>query len=140
MCSIGAGRKGGLRSEGTRNIVQAMQAVGVRRLICQTTLGVGESWGNLNLLWKTVMFRGLLRRAFDDHVRQEEIVRSSGLDWTIVRPGAFTDGERTGRYHIGFPGTDRSVELRISRSDVADAMLRMSKDDQFLHADPGLSY
>ncbi|MGB7416854.1 MAG: NAD(P)H-binding protein, partial [Thermosynechococcaceae cyanobacterium] len=45
LCSVGAGRKGMIRSEGTRHIIQAMEKASVRRLICQSTLGVDESWG-----------------------------------------------------------------------------------------------
>jgi hypothetical protein len=56
------------------------------------------------------MFGLLLRRAYADHVSQEDCVRESRLDWIIVRPGAFTDGDRTGEYRHGFPGqlTDRT--------------------------------
>jgi putative NADH-flavin reductase len=56
LCSIGAGRKGTVRSKGTRHIVRAMESAGVRRFICQTSLGVGDSWGNLNFFWKYIMF------------------------------------------------------------------------------------
>lgn len=140
LCSIGAGRKGGVRSEGTRNIVRAMEKAGVRRLVCQTTLGVGESAGNLNFFWKRVMFGFLLRDAFADHERQEAYVGQSGLDWTIVRPGAFTDGGRTGAYRHGFPSTDREISLKISRADVADFMLKQLADDTYLHKTPGISY
>jgi putative NADH-flavin reductase len=76
LCSIGAGRKGRVRSEGTRNIIRAMVGAGVRRLVCQTTLGVGESSGNLNLFWKHVMFGLLLRGAFAGHERRK---RTSGV-------------------------------------------------------------
>src|SRR4028118_121382 len=80
LCSIGTGRKGRVRSEGTRNIVRAMEGAGVRRLVCQTTLGVGESSGNLNLFWKHAMFGLLLRGAFTDHEQQEAHVRRSALE------------------------------------------------------------
>lgn len=140
FCSLGAGRRGTVRSEGTRNIVRAMEQAGVRRFICQSTLGVGESWDNLNVIWKYVMFKGLLRQAYADHVSQEDCVKQSHLDWTIVRPGAFTDGNRTGEYRHGFPGTDRSAKLKISRADVADFMLKQLTDDTYLHKAPSLSY
>ena len=77
LCSLGAGRKGTVRAEGTRNIILAMEKAGVRRLICQTTLGVGESRDNLNFFWKYAMFGGLLRQAYADHVLQENYVRES---------------------------------------------------------------
>jgi putative NADH-flavin reductase len=47
LCSIGAGRKGTVRSEGTRHIVRAMENAGIRRFICQTSLGVGDSGATL---------------------------------------------------------------------------------------------
>ncbi len=140
LCSLGAGRKGMVRSAGTRNIVRAMEKTGIQRFICQSTLGVGDSWDNLNFLWKYIMFRGLLRQAYADHVSQEDYVRQSHLDWTIVRPGAFTDGNRTGEYRHGFAGTDRTTTLKISRADVADFMLKQLMDDTYLHKTPGLSY
>ncbi len=140
LCSLGAGRKGTVRSEGTRNIISSMEKVGVRRLICQSTLGVGDSWGNLNVFWKYIMFGLLLRPAYADHVSQEDYVRQSRLDWTIVRPGAFTDGERTGKYRHGFPSTDKTAKIKISRADVADFMLKQLIDDTYLHKTPGLSY
>jgi putative NADH-flavin reductase len=140
FCCLGAGSKGTVRSEGTRNIVRAMEKAGVRRFICQSTLGIGDSWDNLNFLWKYIMFRGLLRQAYKDHVCQEDCVKQSHLDWTIVRPGVFTDGNLTGEYRHGFPGTDKTTKLKISRADVADFMLKQLTDDTYLHKTPGLSY
>lgn len=140
ICALGAGRKGTIRSEGTKNIIAAMQKTGVRRLICQSSLGVGDSRGNLNFLWKYIMFGLLLRAAYADHVLQEELVMKSGLDWTIVRPAAFTDGPRTGVYRHGFPEDAESLTLKISRADVADFLLKQLADDTYLHKAPGLSY
>jgi putative NADH-flavin reductase len=140
LCSLGAGAKGTVRSKGTRNIIRAMEKAGVRRFVCQSTLGVGDSWDNLSFLWKYIMFRGLLRQAYVDHVSQEDYVKQSDLDWTIVRPAAFTDGNRTGEYRHGFPGTDKTTKLKISRADVADFMLKQLTDDAYVHKTPGLSY
>lgn len=144
LCSLGAtlraGSKSPIRAEGTRNIIRTMEQVGVRRLICQTTLGVGESWENLNFFWKYIMFGFLLRQAYADHVQQEEYVKQSHLDWIIVRPGAFVDGDRTSEYRHGFPVTDRTLKLKISRADVADFMLKQLADDLYLYKTPAVSY
>lgn len=140
LCSLGAGAKGTVRSEGTKNIVRAMEKAGVRRFICQSSLGVGDSRDNLNFFWKYIMFGGLLRQAYADHVSQEDYVNQSRLDWIIVRPAAFTDGERTGEYRHGFSGSDKTAKLKISRADVADFMLKQLTDDTYLHKMPGLSY
>ena len=45
---LGAGAKGNVRAAGTKNIIRAMEKKGVKRLICQSTLGIGDSRGNLN--------------------------------------------------------------------------------------------
>lgn len=124
VVALGDGRRGGVREAGTRTVVDAMTATGVRRLVCQSTLGAGDSRGNLDLVWKHLMFGLLLRRAYADHQRQEEVVRGSGLEWTLVRPAAFTDGPATGDYREGFGPDDRSTTLKISRADVAHALLR----------------
>jgi putative NADH-flavin reductase len=140
ICVLGAGRKGNVRSAGTRNIISAMEKTGVRRLICQSTLGVGDSRGNLNFWWKYIMFGLLLRPAYADHVRQEEFVRASSLDWTIVRPAAFTDGERTGDYRHGFSPSDKTITAKISRADVADFLVKQLTDSTYIRKTPGLSY
>ena len=142
VCTLGSGQSltGTVRSEGTRNIIQAMQQIGVRRFICQTTLGTGDSWGSLNFYWKYIMFSLILRNVFADHERQEDYVRQSHLDWTIVRPGAFIEGERTGQYRHGFPGTDNTTQLKISRADVADFIMNQLSNQSYLHQTPSLSY
>jgi uncharacterized protein YbjT (DUF2867 family) len=133
LCAVGAGLRGGVRAQGTANIVAAMQRHGVSRLICQTTLGVGESWSNLNAWWKYAMFGLLLRAAFRDHVRQEAIVRASGLDWTIVRPSAFTDRAAEGPLRHGFSADERGLALVVLRAEVARFMLDRLADAESRH-------
>src|SRR5690606_17022379 len=71
FCALGDGSKGKVRAAGTANIIRAMNSSGVQRLICQSTLGAGDSYGSLNFVWKYIMFGVLLRRALADHNRQE---------------------------------------------------------------------
>lgn len=140
ICVLGAGRKGRVRAAGTRNIVRAMERTGVKRLVCQSTLGVGESSANLNFFWKHLMFGMLLKGAFADHVEQEEVVRESGLDWVIVRPGAFTDGAATGEYRHGFGPDEPGLALKISRADLVGFLLEQLENDVYIGKTPGVSY
>lgn len=140
ICVLGAGRKGVVRAEGTRNIIRAMEKAGIKRFICQSTLGAGDSRANLNFFWKRIMFGWLLKEAFKDHELQEQYVRQSKLDWIIVRPGAFTDGKATGNFRHGFAPHDRSIKLKISRADVAMFLLMQLDSDDYLRKTPGLSY
>ncbi|WP_040796101.1 NAD(P)-dependent oxidoreductase [Nocardia higoensis] len=129
VVALGSGRAAGVREAGTRTAIEAMRDSGVRRLVCLSTLGAGESRANLNFVWKYVMFGLLLRRAYADHLRQEEVVRASGLDWTLIRPSAYTDGPYTGEYRYGFGSDATGLTLKVSRADVADALLRAVTDD-----------
>lgn len=142
IIALGSGknRTSLVRSEGTKHIIAAMKTNGVQRLICQSTLGTYESNENLNFFWKHIMFGWYLRQVLEDHELQEKHVQESGLDWTIVRPGAFTDGEKTENYLHGFSAKDKSVKLKISRADVADFILKQLGDLSYLHKTPGISY
>lgn len=142
LCALGkpATSPGTVRSQGTRNIVRAMASGGPRRLIVQSTIGIADTRPLLPALYRYLLVPTLLRRTFAEHERQEAAVRSSQLDWTIVRAGALTDGERTGRYRHGFPPTDRSLSFEISRADVADFTLGLLADGTYLRESPAVSY
>lgn len=140
LCALGAGRKGKVRAEGTRNITKAMETLGIKRFICQTTLGVGDSRANLNFFWKYIMFGWFLKEAYKDHQLQEKYIKDSTLDWTIVRPAAFTDGKATGNYRHGFSASDTTLKLKISRADVAMFMLTQLSTNEYVRKTPGLSY
>lgn len=131
---------GNLRSAGTANIVNAMNVCGVDRLICQTTLGAGDSVDNLNFLWRYIYFGIILRFVMKDHNVQEDIVRKSGLDWTIVRPSAFTDEKGSNSYKSNFPSSYKGLLLKIPRIEVADFMLKSLNDRSSYFQSPGISY
>ena len=88
-------------SMGTQNIVQGMQTEGgAQRLIVVTSLGVGDSADQVPFFFKMLM-KTALRGAMADKEKQEAIVRESGLEWIIVRPGGLTDDPATGKYRVG---------------------------------------
>jgi putative NADH-flavin reductase len=60
---------------------------------------------------------------YADAAAMEEVIRSSGLDWTLVRPPRLTDGPRTTRYRVTFDQNVRGGR-RVGRADVAALMLR----------------
>lgn len=140
LIALGAGRKGGVRAQGTKHIIDAMECHNVRRLVCQTTLGAGDSHKHLNFFWKHIMFGWLLKQDMADHEEQEAFIQQSNLDWTTIRPAAFTDGPATGDYKLGFPSSESGLALKISRADVASVMLQQMTTDTYLHKSPGLSY
>ena len=128
-----------LFSDSTGVLIPAMKQAGVKRLISVTGFGAGESRSRVGCL-ASIPFRLVLGRVYDDKSAQERLIRQSGLDWIIARPGALTDGPRTGVYRHGFPVTEKGPRLKISRADVADFMLKQLTSDEYLGQTPGLSY
>jgi putative NADH-flavin reductase len=61
------------------------------------------------------------------------------LDFTIVRPSAFTDGEVTRNYNVGFDGNYKKLSLKISRADVADFMLQQLANKEYLKSAVSIS-
>ena len=141
LCALGTRviRKNTIQSDGTRNIVQGMKKNGVKRLVVETSLDVGDSRGQLGFFFAHVIRATFLRNIFEDKELQERIVRESQLDWIIVRPAMLTDGPQTGKYRSGFSAADK-ITRKISRADVADFMLKQATSNEFLRQTPGLSY
>jgi putative NADH-flavin reductase len=124
-----------LFSQSTRILVDAMQAAGVQRLIAVTGLGAGDSRGHGGFLYDAVAFPLLLKRVYDDKDVQEWIIRSSGLEWTIVRPGLLTDRPATGQYRVLTKSKDWRFGL-ISRADVANFLVRQIDDRALIGSTP----
>ena len=110
-------------SEGTRTTIEAMKRNRVSRLVVITGIGAGESRGHGGFLYDWLGLPFVVGAIYADKDRQEEIVKASGLDWTIIRPTLLTNGPRTGTYRVvtdltGFRGG------RISRADCAECIMR----------------
>lgn len=127
-------------SDGTRNILHAMEKVGVKRFVCESSLGIGDSKGQLGPLYNYVLIPLLLRNIFADKEVQEKLIRESPLNWVIVRPARLTNGPHTGEYRSGFAAGAKSIQAKISRADVADFMLRQLTSNDYLRKTPGISY
>jgi putative NADH-flavin reductase len=128
-----------LLSEGTKNTIHAMQSHGVRRFICITGIGAGDSQGHGGFVYDRLILPLLLREVYNDKNRQEAIVRESSLDWIIVRPAQLTNGVATGNYRV-FTDLDKVTASKISRADTADFVLKQLSNDRYLHQTPLISY
>jgi putative NADH-flavin reductase len=138
-----ANKIGIVRSQGTLNIINAMQQKGVKRLICQTSLGYGDSVKTLDrtpLYFKYLIVPFILKKGFADHALQEQYIKESNLDWVIIRPGNLTNGPFTGQYKHGFEATDPTIKVKVARADVAHFMLKQLTNNTYLHLTPGISY
>jgi putative NADH-flavin reductase len=72
-------------------LIPAMERSGVKRLISVSASGVGDSWKDIPFVGRLFIRHSNIWKAYEDHERQEKIIRQSGLDWTIVRPVMLND-------------------------------------------------
>lgn len=125
-------------SEGTKNVIEAMKKHGVKGFICETALGVGDSSDQPGFFIRKIFIPLLLKKnVFPEKEIQEELIRNSGLDWIIVRPGRLTNGKRTSRYRHGL---DKNIRGKVSRADTAEFMLKQLESDQYLRQTPAICY
>ena len=127
-------------SEGTRNIVRAMERAGIKRFVCESSLGVGDSKWKLGIVHNLIAIPLFLRNVLADKEEQERVIAGSSLDWVIVRPTALTNGPQRNVFRAGSDIGHWFFPSRISRSDVAAFMLKQLTDGEYLRKTPGLSY
>ena len=126
-----------LFSTSSRVLVDAMRTKGIKRLIAVTGLGAGDSRGHGGLLYSALLFPLVLKRVYDDKDIEEQIVRASGLDWTIVRPGLLTSGAARRRYQVlTDPKSWRAGS--ISRGDVGEFLARQVEERTYIGQTPVL--
>ena len=126
----------GIAAPGTRTIIGAMQATGARRIVAISASPVGTTPspgrpspprhdpgdGFIMRYVGTRIATTLFGKVYDDLARMEDVLRDSGLDWTILRPPQLTGKPLTGRYRTAY-GRNVRGGRSIPRADVAHYML-----------------
>jgi uncharacterized protein YbjT (DUF2867 family) len=126
-------------SEGTRNLLRALESHGTRRFVCETSLGIGDSAGRMGLLYTLFVIPAVLPFYYWDKVRQERLIAECRVPWVIVRPGALQNGAKRGVRRHG-PGVGSWLWTpAIPRADVAAFMLDQITDDAYLGSAPGVA-
>ncbi len=143
----------GVASHGTRAIVQAMQSTGVRRLLAVSAASVGTvasparpapprynpGDGIVTRHLFAPAAKLLFRRHYQDLALMEDVLRDSGLDWTIIRPPRLLNVRLRHHYRTA---TDINVRggLFIARADVAAHMLDITDKAETVGHAVGIAY
>jgi len=142
ICSLGTGvtfKHVTLFSDGTQHLLDAMHKHAIRRIVCITGIGAGDSRGHGGFFYDHVVEPTVLHTIYEDKDRQEELLRQSDRDWIIVRPGQLTNDEATGKYRVLLDLTGVTVG-KVARADVAAFVLQQLTSDDFLRRTPLLTY
>jgi putative NADH-flavin reductase len=140
MSALGIGKRlksDNLISRATAAIIPAMKSSGVKRLIFLSAFGVEPTYRQANWIQKLV-FKTFLRNLYADKETANELIRNSGLQWTLIAPVLLTNGPRSGNYQSA-----EKLEMKgmpkISRADVAEFMLKEARDNRWLEREVILS-
>lgn len=118
-----------VRSTGTRNVVAAMRKHGVRKLVVQTSFGVGPTRQHLSFVDR-LFFELVLKPQIADTELQESDVVASGLDWIIVQPVHLTDEALDS---MPFSSSSGVIKQRtISRNSVGRFLAHSLQDEAFV--------
>jgi uncharacterized protein YbjT (DUF2867 family) len=101
-----------------------------------TGFGAGDSRASIGCLQR-LPFQIVFGRAYEDKSVQERLIKKSGLDWTIARPGVLIGGPRTGRFKVLVAASQWRNGI-IARSDVAEFLVQQIDDLTYLHKAPVL--
>lgn len=145
--------KAGVAEHGTLAIVRAMQATGVRRIVVVSAAPIstvpspgrphpprhdpGEGFMMRHVL--TPFAKTVMRERYGDLARMEDLLRASGLDWTIFRPPRLTNQQLTGAYRTAI-GRNLRGGVTVSRADVAQAMLAALGQPGTIGQEIGIAY
>ncbi|MGD1054647.1 MAG: SDR family oxidoreductase [Nitrososphaerales archaeon] len=127
-------------TQGMQNIIASMKQQGVHRLIVTSTLSAKDPNDKPDLRTKVMvnLVKIIMHAAYEDIVSAAEMVRASGLDWTIVRLALLNNKPKTGTVKAGYVGGGE-VGTGISREDIADFVLKQVQDTKYLQEAPVIS-
>ena len=128
-------------SAGVANILDLMSSAGLQRFVGISALPVTPR-DQVDALHRLVLFPLLYRlfgENYADMARMEQLLQHSTADWTVMRPPRLTNGPTTGRYRTAL-NEQLPRAGKISKADLADAMLRMLNDPHAIKATAAIAY
>lgn len=131
--------KSSILSEGTKNILAEMKSQKISRFICITSLGINDSKFKLGLYYTLFTIPFILYFYFKDKAKQENLIKASTTEWTIVRPGQLTNGKLTENYQHGKNVGHYLLTKMISRANVAHFILDILKNKKYCYQTPGIT-
>ena len=101
-----------------------------------SAFGIGDTSERLPFAFK-LFYRTVLREHMADKEKQEALVKTSGLDWTLIQPVGLTDGPATHNWLADTSGAIRRQQM--SRADVAAFLVSLVGDKNYSQATVALS-
>src|SRR6185295_9713474 len=130
-----------LYSKGNQHLIHAMNLAGVRRVffISSSAIEISPSLPFYVRLAEKYVLQKILKHGYADQRVMESIVKSSDLDWTIMRPPQLTNKPATGVYRYAANRFLKNA-LKISRADAAHFILHHLQDKEIYRSVVEMGY
>ncbi len=110
----------------------------IGRIIITTAWGVAETKKDVPFWFRWLINKSNLRYPYRDHERQEELLKQSGINWTVVRPAGQVDSEKEKQVQVTLNNSPKP-SFRISRKNVALFMLNVLENNLYNRQFPVIS-
>ena len=114
---------------GTENLVKAMEAYNIYRVVAVTSVGCSEDWPPVEFHWTgkvlACMFRTVSKSGYNDLTGAEKALQQSKLDYLLVRPmGLSKERQPQGVYFIQKEKGKDKVGPDMSKMDCANFVVK----------------
>lgn len=117
-------------SETMKNILQISKELKIKKLIVCSAWGVHETKKEIPGWFRWVINNSNVGLAYKDHERQENFLRNSELNYTIVRPAGLTNSVKEKEILISQNNIPKP-KLTISRKNTARFMVELLEDTSY---------
>ena len=128
-----------LLSETTRELISLSKELNIQRVVSCSAWGVGDSRNEIPWWFKWTIDKSNISKAYIDHEKQEELLKASQLNYTIVRPAGLINSTSPIKIQESIEGTPKPSLLitrqataqflvdALERSDLERATVTISK-------------
>ncbi|MDT4982420.1 MAG: hypothetical protein QOG07_4299 [Pseudonocardiales bacterium] len=121
-------------SDGIGHVATAMSQHGVKRLVVVSSSATephhhADGGFLLNRVLQPLVTATIGKTTYADMRRMENLVRSSDLEWTIMRPSGLFDAPAVTKYELH---EDQAPGIFTSRADLAASLLEQASDARFI--------
>ncbi len=125
-------------SQTMENSIEVCRELGIRRMLITSAWGVDETRKEIPAWFRWLIEHSNIQYAYEEHARQEEMLRKTDLEWTIVRPAGLTNTAKTQKLQVSLNNQPKP-KLTISRLSVATFLLDALEKQLFIRKCPTLS-
>ncbi|MEP7377059.1 MAG: NAD(P)H-binding protein [Chitinophagaceae bacterium] len=120
------------------NIIELAPQHSIQRIIFTSAWGVAETRKDIPGWFRWFIEQSNIRYPYDDHARQEELLKQTSLEWTAVRAAGLVNTKRKEAVIVSFDNIPRP-RLIIGRRSLASFMLDVLEKNMYVKEMPVVS-